>query len=88
VHKIWITIQQVSCFPSCKQINTLTHTNEIKLRVKRIEAIEKKKESFNKMQESRILQASQTDPDGHVSATPNELTKVQRHQGLKKLFKH
>jgi hypothetical protein len=35
------------------------------------------------MQESRILQASQTDPDGHVSTALNELTKVQRHQGLK-----
>lgn len=35
------------------------------------------------MQENRILQASRTDPDGHVSTALNELTKMPRHQGFK-----
>lgn len=73
----------VSCFPSYKQINILTHSGELKLRAKRFEAIEKKKESLNKMLENGILQASQTDPDGHVLTAPSESTKVARPQGFK-----
>ncbi|PAN03574.1 hypothetical protein PAHAL_1G006000 [Panicum hallii] len=42
-------------------VNILTHTDEIKLKVKRIEAIEKKKESLKKKEESGNLHGSQTD---------------------------
>ncbi|CAM0146286.1 unnamed protein product [Urochloa decumbens] len=42
-------------------VNILTHTDEIKLRVKRIKAIEKKKEKLKKKEESGNFQGSQTD---------------------------
>jgi [histone H3]-dimethyl-L-lysine9 demethylase len=48
-------------FLLCIQVNILTHTDEIKLKVKRIEAIEKKKESLKKKEESGNLHGSQTD---------------------------
>nr|CAB3487018.1 unnamed protein product [Digitaria exilis] len=76
------SVTKIHC-DTCDAINILTHSSELKLRAKRIEAIEKKKESLNKMLENRILQASQTDPDGHVLTAPNESTKVARPQGFK-----
>ncbi|CAN6271130.1 unnamed protein product [Urochloa humidicola] len=42
-------------------VNILTHTDEIKLRDKRIKAIERKKERLKKMEESGNFQGSQTD---------------------------
>jgi lysine-specific demethylase 3 len=47
------------------QVNILTHTDEIKLKVERIEAIEKKKESL-KEQEEGGSQGSQTDHESTI----------------------
>ncbi|CAL5067670.1 unnamed protein product [Urochloa decumbens] len=63
------SVTKIHC-DTCDAIYILTHTDEIKLRVKRIEAIEKKKESLSKMLESQILQASQIDPDGSHTKQP------------------
>ncbi|CAN6277290.1 unnamed protein product [Urochloa humidicola] len=42
-------------------VNILTHTDEIKLKAKRIKAVEKKKESLKKKEESGNFQGSQAD---------------------------
>ncbi|XP_062217925.1 lysine-specific demethylase JMJ26-like isoform X2 [Phragmites australis] len=55
-------------------VNILTHTDEIKLKVQRITAIERKKESLSKKEENGNCQVSQTDPESTMRA---------RRKGLK-----
>ncbi|GJM89979.1 hypothetical protein PR202_ga06213 [Eleusine coracana subsp. coracana] len=47
-------------------VNILTHTDEIKLKAERINAIEKKKDTLKKNDERRNFQASQRDLNGHM----------------------
>lgn len=57
-------------------VNILTHTDEIKLKARRITAIEKKKESLAIKEESVNLQAPRTDTDGDLSIALSESTKA------------
>jgi lysine-specific demethylase 3 len=61
----------------CKQVNILTHTDVIKLKAKRIKAIEKKKRSLTIKEDNRN-QASRTDPDCDMSKS----IKVPRAEGF------
>jgi [histone H3]-dimethyl-L-lysine9 demethylase len=56
----------LSSFLLHKQVNILTHTDEIKLKAQRINSIEKKKDSLKKNDERRKFQASRTDLNGHM----------------------
>ncbi|TVU33689.1 hypothetical protein EJB05_25522, partial [Eragrostis curvula] len=63
-------------------VNILTHTDEIKLKARRIAAIEKMKDELKKRDERRNLLASQTDLDGHMIRF-SESAKVPTRQVLK-----
>ena len=71
----------ISCFILYKQVNILTHTDEIKLKEQRVVAIEKKKKSLAIRDDSRNLQASQIGPDCDTSIALSELVKGPRPEG-------
>ncbi|KAF0934405.1 hypothetical protein E2562_025022 [Oryza meyeriana var. granulata] len=62
-------------------VNILMHTDELKLKAKRITAIQKKKESLRK-EDSKNLHVLRPDHDDDMSIALSESTEVPRPQGL------